>query len=200
MSDGVGLSYALSQREPSVAKSSPMFAAWSLIALWDISAASFVLVLFREVCNAVSNVVGGTAAGSEAEAPVVNRGLQWSMERLAQEDGGRHSLETVSTKKRELHRCSIPCGEFADEEVVTSSGKLSCVFDSTESLPPPLMSRLNRFMRDELSVMVSASTFDKEQTCSQRWDDSMVKSTFLRTYICHLETYLHPLESLQAVP
>lgn len=49
-----------------------MSAAWSSITFWDISAAALALVLFGEVYNAVSDVVGGAAAGGEAEAFVVN--------------------------------------------------------------------------------------------------------------------------------
>lgn len=54
-------------------KSSMMSATWSLDALWDISVAALAPVLFGELCNAVSDVVEGTAAESEAEASVVNR-------------------------------------------------------------------------------------------------------------------------------
>jgi hypothetical protein len=49
-----------------------MSAAWSPVAFWDISTAALALVLFGEVYNAVSDVVGGAAARSEAEAFVVN--------------------------------------------------------------------------------------------------------------------------------
>jgi hypothetical protein len=67
------VSYALSQRDRSVAKSSATSAVWPPVAFWDISATAFALVLVAEVCNAMSDVEGGTAAGSEAEASVVNR-------------------------------------------------------------------------------------------------------------------------------
>ena len=66
------VSYALSQREPSVAKSSVMSAAWSPVSLWDISTTALTLGLFGEVDNIVSDVVEGTAAGSKAKASVVN--------------------------------------------------------------------------------------------------------------------------------
>jgi hypothetical protein len=66
------VSYALSQRERSVAKSSVMSAAWSPVSLWDISTTVLALGLFGEVCNTVSDVVEGTAAGSEAKASVVD--------------------------------------------------------------------------------------------------------------------------------
>ena len=77
------ISYALSQREQPVAKSSIMSATWSVDALWDTSVAALAPVLFGERCNAVSDVVEGTGAESEAEASVVNR---W-MARIAVVDG-----------------------------------------------------------------------------------------------------------------
>ncbi len=54
-------------------KASVMSATWSLDALWDIFVAALALVLFVELCNAVLDVVEGTAAESEAEASTVNR-------------------------------------------------------------------------------------------------------------------------------
>jgi hypothetical protein len=64
------VSYALSQRELSVAKSSVMSAAWSLVFLWDISTTDLALGLFGEVCNTVSGVVETPPQG--AKASVVN--------------------------------------------------------------------------------------------------------------------------------
>jgi hypothetical protein len=48
------ISYALSQREPSVAKSSVMSAAWSPVALWGISPAPLaevVVLVDEEACS-----------------------------------------------------------------------------------------------------------------------------------------------------
>ena len=66
------VSYALSQREQSVAESSVMSTAWSPVSLWDISTTALVLESFGVVFNTVSEVVEGAAVGSEAKVSVVN--------------------------------------------------------------------------------------------------------------------------------
>jgi hypothetical protein len=61
----------VSQRERSLAKSSVMSAAWSPVAVWDISAAALTIVLFRELYNVLSEGVGRTA-GRKVEDFVVD--------------------------------------------------------------------------------------------------------------------------------
>ena len=77
-------------------------------------------------------------------------------------------LELLRTRNAELHGCAIPCDEFADKETAPYFGEPSSFFDFAESLPPCLMNRFNNFLTDELSAMATASTFDDEQTRSQR--------------------------------
>ena len=71
-------------------------------------------------------------------------------------------LELVRTRNAELHRCAILCDEFAKETAPSS------FFNFAESLLPCLMNRFNHSLTDELSAMATASTFDDEQTRSQR--------------------------------
>lgn len=55
---------------------------------------------------------------------------------------------------------SIPCDEVASGMgMALHFGELSCVFDFAESLPRDLNIRLKLLFEDELSAMVSASTF-----------------------------------------
>jgi hypothetical protein len=76
-------------------------------------------------------------------------------------------LELVMTRNAELHRCAIPCDEFADDETAPYFREPS-FFDFAESLPPCLMNRFNHSLLDELSAMATESTFDDEHTRSQR--------------------------------
>jgi hypothetical protein len=86
------------------------------------------------------------------------------MERHTQKDGGRHLLELVSTRNRELHRCTLPCVEFVDE-IAPYFGELSCAFDFAESRLPRPMTRFNRSLKDRSSLMAFANTFDEERAC-----------------------------------
>ena len=56
----------MSQREQSQAELSMVSAAWSAVAVWDISAAPLTLVLFREVYDVLFEGVGSTV-GRRAE-------------------------------------------------------------------------------------------------------------------------------------
>ena len=96
------------------------------------------------------------------------------MEQHAQKGGGRHLVRLVSPRNGELYQCAIPCVEFADEETVPYSGELSYVFDFAESLLPRLMARLNRSLKDELSLMAFVNTFDEEWACFP-WDEIIVR-------------------------
>jgi hypothetical protein len=86
-------------------------------------------------------------------------------------------LELLRTRNAELHRCAIPCDEFADEETAPYFGEPSSFFDFVESLPPCLMNRFNLSLTDELSVMATASTFDDDRLVRSGENDCAVKST-----------------------
>jgi hypothetical protein len=129
------VSYALSQRERSVAKSSVMSAAWPPVSLWDISTTVLALGLFGEVCNTVSDVVEDTAAGSEAKASVVNCWMGGTAVIDGAACSGGRRMTFARARKRRVQRCSIPCDNIADEAIAPYWGEPSCVFDLAESLP-----------------------------------------------------------------
>jgi hypothetical protein len=93
-------------------------------------------------------------------------GLLWSMERHAQKGGGRHLVELLVRERESFIDMHTPCVEFADE-TPPCIGEPSCAFDFAESLLPRPVTRFNRSLKDESSLMAFANTFDEERTCLQ---------------------------------
>ena len=65
----------------------------------------------------------------------------------------------MSTRKRRVRYLVVPCDGFADG-TAPPLVELSCVFDFAESLPRDLENGFLILFNNELSAMVSASTFD----------------------------------------
>lgn len=161
--------YALSQRERSLAKSSVISAAWSAIAVWDITAADSTPVLFREVFDVVSKGVR-SPAGRRVEGFGVDgrAGGTVIVDGPACSEGRR----TVSSRgywyeNKRASSMAKPCIEFVDE-TAPYFGEPSCAFDFAESFLPRPMTRLNRSVKDKSSLMAFANTFDNEQICFPR--------------------------------
>jgi hypothetical protein len=131
-----------------------MFAAWSTIAVWNITAAASTPVLFRDMFDIVSKGVRIPAGRRAEDFDIDGRaGGTVIVDGPACSEGRRTaSSRDHWYKNKRASSMALPCVGFVNE-TAPYFGEPSCALDFAEFPLPPRINRLNR-LKDESSLMV----------------------------------------------